>query len=214
MLWIALAAAAQISAPVPTNLREWFSARDVPDYLGRTGGGTWKVGVRLVVGSDAALRVCYVQNSSGIADLDKLTCSLIEKRARFQPARWSDGSAVVGVFSTAVTWSVMTPFEGPPQFNLPKGSEADLDVSINQLPAGAKSPSLVRVMFAVDSTGKMLSCAAETTENFIRAENDPVLIPVACDQLLASYKPLRINDAAGRPIRTVQDALVRFSTKR
>jgi hypothetical protein len=214
MIWIALAAAAQLSAPVPLNLKEWFTFKDVPMWLAAQNDGIWNVGVRLVVAPDGTLRICYAEKSSGIADLDKLTCDLIEKRSRFQPARWIDASPVTGIYSTTVTWSVSTPYDGPMQFPLPRGANADLDISEQQMPAGLKSPALARVMFAVDSKGNMSSCAAEFGDNFVRAENDPSLVSVACDQVLKNYKPIPLKNSAGTPVASVQDALVRFSTAR
>jgi hypothetical protein len=175
--------------------------------------GTWNVGVRLALAPDGTLRVCYAEKSSGIADLDRLTCNLIEKRARFQAAHWIDGSTVTGVYSTTVTWSVSTPFEGPPQFAPQRGGNADLDISVNQLPPGLKSPALARVMFAVDPTGNMSSCTAESGDNFVHAENDPALVPIACDQVLKSYKPIPVKNSAGAAVPSVQDALVRFSAQ-
>ena len=213
MLWIALAAAAQLSAPVPLNLKEWFTFKDVPMWLVQK-EGIWNVGVRLVVAPNGTLRICYAEKSSGIADLDKLTCELIEKRSRFQAARWTDGAPVTGIYSTTVTWSVSTPYEGPVQFPLPRGANADFDISVEQLPAGLKSPALARVTFAVDPNGKMSSCTAEIGDNFVRAENDPSLVPVACDQVLKNYRPIPLKNSAGTPIASVQDALVRFSTQR
>jgi hypothetical protein len=210
MFWSTLAAAAasQLSAPKPTNLRDWFSGNDVPPYLYQK-DGFWDVGVRLVVAADGSLRGCIVQMSSGISDLDKLTCDLIRQRGRFQAAQWIDGSPVTGVYSTAVTYRTASwPFDD--RLKPPKGDFSDLDVTVDQLPSGRKSPSLVRAKFAVDTSGSVSSCGAEVTENFISAENDPALVPVACDQILKAFKPLSFKDSSGNPVRSVQDALVRF----
>lgn len=208
MFWIVLAAAAQLTAPIPTNLKEWFTANDVPPYLQKD--GVWDVGVRVVVAADGTVRACVVQMSSGIRDLDRQTCDLIRSRGHFQAARWTDGTAVTGVYSTAVTYKVSTwPFDD--RLRPEKGDFADLDITIARLPAGRKSPSLVRAMFAVDAGGSLSSCTAEATPNFITAENDPQLVPVACEQLLKNYKPLPFKDSGGHGLPSVQDALVRFS---
>jgi hypothetical protein len=211
MFSIALAAAAQISGPVPMSLKDWFRPDDVPPYLMQKSDGYWDVSVRLVVAADGTLRACIVQTSSGISDLDRLTCDLIKKRARFRAARWTDGSPVTGVYSTSVAWIVSTmAFIDP--LRPAKGHDADLDITVGQLPPGAKSPSLVRAMFAVDASGNLSSCAAETTDNFIRAENDAALVPIACDQLSKNFKALSFKDSRGSPVVSVQDALVRFTT--
>ena len=139
-----------------------------------------------------------------------MTCDLIKKRARFQAARWTDGSPVTGVYNTTVAWILSTmAFYDP--MKPPKGHNADLDISVEQLPPGVKSPSLVRAMFAVDGSGNISSCTSEASDNFVEAENDSALVPIACDQLLKTFKPLSFKDSSGKAISSVQDALVRFS---
>jgi hypothetical protein len=54
MLWIALAA--QLSAPVPTNLTEWFVYDDFPAYLINREPGVLSVGVLVTVGPDGAVQ--------------------------------------------------------------------------------------------------------------------------------------------------------------
>ena len=206
---LAAAAASQLSAPVPTNLKDWVTFDDWPPYMLQKVDVWWDVGVRLVVAADGTLRACIIQTRSGSSDADQLTCDLIKKRARFRAARWTDGSPVTGVYSTTVAWISSTmAFYDP--MRPPKGHDADLDVSVEQLPAGMKSPSLVRAMFAVDASGNVLSCTAETSENYIKAENDPALVPIACDQLQKSFTPLSFKDSSGKAVPSVQDALVRF----
>src|SRR5437764_1488841 len=101
MFWIALAA--QLSAPTPTNFH-WVSYDDVPQYLIEKNNGTWAVGTRLVVAPSGKLERCDIDTSSGVAELDEYTCVLLLKRARFQPARWTDGSPVYGAYRTVITW--------------------------------------------------------------------------------------------------------------
>src|SRR5260221_12500551 len=132
MLGLALAAAVQISAPVPTNLAEWATFSDWPLYLMQKLDAYWDVGVRLVVAADGTLRACIIQTSGGNSDADRLTCDLIRKRARFQPARWTDGSSVTGVYSTSVAWIISTmAFYDP--MKPATGHNADLDISVEQL---------------------------------------------------------------------------------
>ena len=212
MLPIILAAAAQVSAPIPMNIKEWINPTDWPAFMTQKLDGYWDVGVRLVVAADGSLRACIIQTGSGIHNLDEFTCDLIRKRSRFKAAKWIDGSPTTGVYTTTVAWiSTTMGFIDP--MRPPKGHDADLDISVSQLPPSAKSPSLVRAMFAVDASGKIPSCAAETSENYLRAENDPALVPIACDQVQKSYLPLTLKDSSGNPVRSVQDALVRFSKR-
>ena len=57
----------------------------------------------------------------------------------------------------------------------------------------------------------MTSCASEPTQPFEQIANDAALVAVACDQLMASYKPIPAKDSTGNPIPSIQDAIVRFS---
>jgi protein TonB len=59
--------------------------RDYPKHLGNAGVGG-RVTVIFSVGIDGRPRQCRVERSSGIRELDSLTCRLIEKRFRFRPS--------------------------------------------------------------------------------------------------------------------------------
>ena len=59
---------------------------------------------RLVIGSDGRVDACEITASSGHDSLDRITCRLIERRARFDPAKDGDGRSVVGTFTGQVTW--------------------------------------------------------------------------------------------------------------
>jgi len=203
MLWIALAA--QLSAPVPTNLADWFVYDDFPAYLIDREPGVWAVGVRVTVGSDGRIQRCEVESSSGEARLDELTCRKVRESATFRPAMSAGGSAAPGVYRTYIAWDVT---QAPTPTS--RVSNADLNLSVASLPSGIASPAAVRVMFAVDQQGRMTSCAAEPTQPFEQVAKDPALVAVACDQLMASYKPVPAKDSTGNPIPSVQDAIVRF----
>ena len=49
---------------------------------------------------------CQVTVSSGDADLDSLTCSLLQKRAEFKPATDRTGQAIRSVYSQKVSWRI------------------------------------------------------------------------------------------------------------
>ena len=88
----------------------------------------------------------------------------------------------------------------------------DLEVRVKALPSGIRDPARVRVMFAVDTAGAVSSCTAEPGENFEMAENKPILVPVSCEQLMQNYKPIPVRNPSGNLIKSVQDAVVQFST--
>lgn len=207
MLWVALAA--QISAPVPTNLDEWFNYNDVPAFLEQQGTGLWWVGIRLTVRPDSAVQNCEVEKSSRIRDLDRLTCEIATRRARFVAAHQADGSRAFGVYRTSVKWLIA---DAP--FDTSKLSNPDLELTVQNLPPGVKSPSIARVMFAVDASGQMGPCVAEPTKTYEKAENNPELVSIACQQLEEAYRPVPAKDRSGSAVPSIQDATVKFTSGR
>jgi hypothetical protein len=203
MFWLAVAA--QLSAPAPVHAYTWFSPEDVPAYLIERGSGLWWVRARVTVAPDGRIQRCEVEGTSGIADLDKLTCRLILRRGKFRAAHLADGTAAFGVYRTSIRWAV-----AESSFDLSAFSNPDVEVSAQRLPQGAKSPGLVGLMFKVDQDGEISSCEAEPPQSFSHAENNPALVPVACVQLMKIYKATPAKNAAGQPVQSVQDALVRF----
>lgn len=206
MLWISLAVA--VSAPLPTNLHDWFSSKDVPAYVMQRGPGIWTVGVRVIVEPSGTIQGCAIESSSGIPDLDSLTCHLIVDRAKFGAAR-VDGSTIVGIYRTSVQWALANPF-----WDTSKASNADIDVFVQSLPPGVHSPALIRTMFAVDVLGRISSCTVEPGPALEQIDNSSALASVACDQLTRTYRAIPAKDSSGSAIPSVQDAQVRFSVNR
>lgn len=59
---------------------------------------------RLAVGADGRVAGCTVTASSGSSALDAKTCSIMQKRARFTPARDTAGNPVGDTVSNAIRW--------------------------------------------------------------------------------------------------------------
>ncbi|WP_374405076.1 energy transducer TonB [Pelagerythrobacter sp.] len=59
---------------------------------------------RVQVGADGRVAQCTVTGSSGHAELDRATCDLVTRRARFDPARDAQGEKAPGSYSSAVSW--------------------------------------------------------------------------------------------------------------
>lgn len=203
MFWIALAA--QVTAPIAERPAALFTVEDMPEYLLRAGPGVWQVPVRISVAPDGKVRGCDVEASSGIADLNRLTCRILSRRARFQPAR-INGVPTVGVYRTSILWTVA---DAP--WDTSKALRADIEVTLKRLPAGLESPTFVKVSFLVDAVGKKSSCVAGDVEGSERLNHHPALVPVACEQIISGYRATPAVDETGRPALSVQNALVRFS---
>lgn len=78
----------------PRHIRGHLSDRDYPRWAGEQGvGGT--VSVRFTVALDGRAVNCRITRSSGSAELDAITCGLIERRYRYEPSRDHHGRPVL-----------------------------------------------------------------------------------------------------------------------
>ena len=84
-------------------LSSLFRADDYPiEALKRDEQGT--VGYALSIDSRGRPKSCRVVKSSGSTRLDVATCKILMKRARFRPARDSQGNPVEDVSTGEISW--------------------------------------------------------------------------------------------------------------
>lgn len=94
-----------VSAKPRGNPGQWVTDADYRSRWIREGlSGT----ARFTLAIDASGRVseCTITRSSGHAELDAATCRLIERRARFEPARDAMGNTIAGAYSNAINWKI------------------------------------------------------------------------------------------------------------
>jgi hypothetical protein len=102
-----------------------------------------------------------------------------------------------------VTWLVsMTPG---------RWREADLNLTVNRLPKGVHTPAYVPIIFAVDENGRQLRC--EPANSLSTSESSSELAQIACAEWAKSYAAIPARDESGKPVRSVQTAMVRFAKK-
>jgi protein TonB len=212
MLWIVLAApAAHISMPAlrrsNPDVRAVFSYNDVPSYLMEIGEVDRTVYSRTTVRPDGSIQGCTAEYGSGDRALDTYTCQLISKRARFMPARWLDGSPVYGVVRMPIRWLVTS---APPPSEDSQPTTADLEISVNQLPQGARKAINVTLEIGADAGGQPLTCSEYAFEMRKPSPHYPEFVQIACKQVLKSFKAVAPLDAGGKPARSVQSLSVRF----
>lgn len=83
----------------------WVTPNDYPTSSLRMGHeGVTRF--QLSIGTDGKVQSCEVTVSSGHAALDEAACDKLMRRARFVAATGPDGSAVPGVYSSAVRWKL------------------------------------------------------------------------------------------------------------
>lgn len=87
------------------NPGNWVSSNDYPSRaLREEREGT--VSFELSVSPNGRVTSCRVTGSSGHSDLDSSTCSMITRRARFNPAQNGSCQPVTGTYSSRVRWLV------------------------------------------------------------------------------------------------------------
>jgi protein TonB len=81
------------------------------DYPARAlrGEEQGRVAYRLEIGADGRVGACTIRRSSGSAALDERTCQLVQRRARFTPARDDRGNAVPDAREGEVLWQLHRP---------------------------------------------------------------------------------------------------------
>lgn len=88
------------------DVRSIFSTNDYPPGLAWTGRGG-RVQYLLLIDEHGSVAGCYVVEPSGSAQLDSMGCEVIQERAKFTPARDSNGNAVRSAYVTPfISWQV------------------------------------------------------------------------------------------------------------
>jgi protein TonB len=95
---VAATRAAPRSAP-----GSWLSDADYPSRAQREErSGT--AGFRLQISPDGRVTDCTITSSTGHSDLDEATCRLLPRRARFKPAKGTDGQPMADTYNGRITW--------------------------------------------------------------------------------------------------------------
>lgn len=91
------------AARARANLASYVSNDDYPMAALRRGdAGTTRF--RLTVGPNGKVTDCAIVKSSGSSTLDGATCRLMRQRARFDPAKNSDGKPISDSVTSAIRW--------------------------------------------------------------------------------------------------------------
>jgi protein TonB len=69
-------------------------------------GAQGPVGVVLTVNAQGKVAGCAVTRSSGWTALDQATCNLLARRARYTPARDSNGNPATGTIDQEIDWKL------------------------------------------------------------------------------------------------------------
>ncbi len=87
------------------NLQGLFSGDDYPQDALRN-EETGATSVSLSIGPDGRVTGCSVTRSSGSRSLDNATCRILRSRARFTPAKLSNGQPTTDTYSQTIRWQI------------------------------------------------------------------------------------------------------------
>lgn len=200
---IPLFALLQIAMPLETNsklndVRALFSPDDMPRRL-EVSGKSARLITRTTVKDDGSIVGCIAEVSSGDPTIDEHTCKIILRRARFLPARWSDGTPVYGVVRVPIAWIMGFP---PPPSN---DNVYDIEIMVERLPTGAGSSARVTVAASVDETGNIIDCIGFPAPRPRRRDAYfAELNGLACQQIKKDMRLVPPKDEEGNPVRSIQ----------
>ena len=123
-----------------------------------------RVWLELTIDERGRVSECDVQKSSGHALLDRTTCALYRRRARYSPARDAAGKAITAKDQRSVDWRIAA--SGPEAVdydspNIPQGTSI---IRSTDYPAAAlkqEEQGTVAALLRVDEAGKAQSCTIE-----------------------------------------------------
>jgi TonB family protein len=192
-----LVASAVVAAGPATPL-PWFTFTDYPmKAFEREWQGVATFGV--VVDPNGRPASCSIMLSTGHAPLDRETCYVAMKRARFTPAYGPDGRTTYGLYRSQVVWT------RPDRPTIQRDPGPDLEVSVSELPAGTQMPAAVKVAYFIDAAGNPSSCTVLPES----AKQPGQLIDAACKQLF-DQAPRTAVSANGAVVPAVKTAAVEF----
>lgn len=111
LLAAAISSPSEAPRPTPIGNEPWVTTEDYPSEAVR---GAWhgRTSYELKVGVDGRVDDCSITQSSGHPVLDKKTCKILRKRARFEPPKDDQGNSVPSIFRSALNWRLPQESEG------------------------------------------------------------------------------------------------------
>lgn len=184
------AASSPAQPPILLNPQEIITIRDYPKASLR-GDEYGIVSVVVHVSPKGEATSCDVTETSGHARLDRKTCSLLESRAHFDPAKGTDGSAMAGEYRMSTAWGVG---------NRQPSTSTKTELQVASVPGDYENP--VGTMLVFNAEGAIGSCEVTATSG-----------SPATDRAICAYlgKNLHIDSPKAASI-DLEPAAVRYVT--
>ena len=94
----------QSAAPARGDVRTLFSGDDYPASA-QAAGAEGTAQAQLTIGPNGAVTGCNLIRSTGNGALDSATCNILRRRAKFTPAKDSEGNPTSDTYTTPpITW--------------------------------------------------------------------------------------------------------------
>ena len=195
-LFASAVVATSSATPLP-----WFT---VDDYPTKAFAREWQgvTSFEVIVAPNGRAADCKITKSSGYDMLDRQACFVAMKRAKFMPAVGAGGQPAYGVYRSQVAWARPDRDRNSLQRNL----GPDLEISVNQLPAGSSGPLAVKLAYFVDAQGNPSACTAMPDS----AGQPQQLVDIACHALLQQVPRAPVT-ANGSSVAAVKTAAVKIS---
>lgn len=208
LLLMALTQAVERTSPSAARaLNDPLTSRDYPKSALRSHASGYTETETLISPDGKALH-CRITRPSGVPDLDRATCSLIMRRARFAAARDATGKPSFGTIRKITSWLAADSPQAVERLKLryPKPRETVLDLKVRGLPKGIVSPVEVTLTVAVSDRGAITSCTltSPTTAEALEA--------AGCQQVLLLQPLVVALSPDGTAVSTIRDLKVAFST--
>lgn len=136
----------------------WFDALDLPRALLPRIGASTKLVLDVAVGADGAPLACTIAETSGLAELDALTCRLIARRARFIPRRDDAGMAVAGSNRVKVDWRLLLAPASTPGWAMTSSFTAMLARRFTFSGRGVPAAGRMRIVVAITENRVVTDC--------------------------------------------------------
>jgi len=162
MIWLLIAAAsgAMATAEPPRLLNgdRLIGADDYPTAA-LENGDYGVVSMHLQVDAQGRVTGCAVTETSGSAPLDRVSCTVAKRRARFAPARNATGAAIASDYRLATTYGIN---EHQPPITIP------MTLGVKALPPGYTQAAKLQAVFGAD--GHVMRCETRETSGNANAD--------------------------------------------
>jgi len=189
-------AAAEALEPVTPrgNPARWVLSEDLSGF----GAPKGITGFDLMVAPSGAAVSCQITMASASNALDRTICAALLQRARFYPARSSDGSPVPGVWSDRVVWEPQGVGDNSYRRNPP-----NLVLGSPAIGVGGRQER-VEMVGVIGQDGKLESCEVS------KAPKKSLAAAGACSAIETSGYLQAVRDENGAPTRGIRSITVLF----